>query len=243
MGHTHFVFIADLSLVCIIVSFWLFYLAYHRFTITCSITDALPRSKIALQQRSIDQSRKYTLSSINHQQRYSILRPFFTTHNSNACHSLPLFTRCLLHTPACSPYRDLPRELRMFRNDAGSHAHPIKEVQEQETITHKAAQFAKEEAKMIERATNSAKKKPMLIRVKDELVHYWHGTKLLGLEIKISTKFLYRLLKGEKLTRREVRQVCVCVSVRERNSACFFFSLIHYNIKLYICKANTSAFC
>jgi len=99
----------------------------------------------------------------------------------------------------------------MFRNDAGSHAHPIKEVQDHETITHKAAQFAKEEEKMIERAVNSAKKKPILIRVKDELVHYWHGTKLLGLEIKISTKFLYRLLKGEKLTRREIRQVCLCL--------------------------------
>ncbi|CAG8556253.1 5113_t:CDS:10 [Paraglomus brasilianum] len=172
-----------------------------------SITDALPHSRISLQQRSIDQSRKYTLSSINHQQQNPILRSSFTTHNFNACHSLPLSTRCLLHTSTCSPYRDLPRELRMFRNDAGSHAHPIKEVQEQETITHKAAQFAKEEAKMTERATNSAKKKPMLIRVKDELVHYWHGTKLLGLEIKISTKLLYRLLKGEKLTRREVRQL------------------------------------
>jgi LETM1 and EF-hand domain-containing protein 1 len=40
------------------------------------------------------------------------------------------------------------------------------------------------------------------------LVHYWHGTKLLGTEIKISTKLANRLLHGSKLTRREQRQVC-----------------------------------
>ncbi|RIB16039.1 LETM1-like protein, partial [Gigaspora rosea] len=44
-------------------------------------------------------------------------------------------------------------------------------------------------------------------RIKDELVHYWQGTKLLGLEIKISTKLTYKLLKGQKLTRREYRQL------------------------------------
>ncbi|KAF8944469.1 hypothetical protein BGZ47_004191 [Haplosporangium gracile] len=43
--------------------------------------------------------------------------------------------------------------------------------------------------------------------VKKELIHYWHGTKLLGTEIKISTKLANRLLHGSKLTRREQRQL------------------------------------
>ncbi|KAK5814197.1 LETM1-like protein-domain-containing protein [Linnemannia elongata] len=50
-------------------------------------------------------------------------------------------------------------------------------------------------------------KKSLWVRVKKELVHYWHGTKLLGTEIKISTKLANRLLHGSKLTRREQRQL------------------------------------
>lgn len=50
-------------------------------------------------------------------------------------------------------------------------------------------------------------KKSLWMRVKKELVHYWDGTKLLGTEIKISTKLANRLLHGSKLTRREQRQV------------------------------------
>ncbi|KAG0075944.1 hypothetical protein BGZ90_009321 [Linnemannia elongata] len=53
----------------------------------------------------------------------------------------------------------------------------------------------------------SIPKKSLWVRVKKELVHYWHGTKLLGTEIKISTKLANRLLHGSKLTRREQRQL------------------------------------
>lgn len=44
-------------------------------------------------------------------------------------------------------------------------------------------------------------------KVKEEAVHYWHGTKLLGLEVRISSRLAYKLLQGTKLTRRENRQV------------------------------------
>ncbi|ORZ28861.1 LETM1-like protein-domain-containing protein [Lobosporangium transversale] len=50
-------------------------------------------------------------------------------------------------------------------------------------------------------------KKSLWERFKNEMVHYWHGTKLLGKEIKISTKLAGRLLRGNKLTRREQRQL------------------------------------
>ena len=42
---------------------------------------------------------------------------------------------------------------------------------------------------------------------KKEAAHYWAGTKLLGKEVRISTKLLYQVLKGDELTRRERRQV------------------------------------
>jgi hypothetical protein len=49
-------------------------------------------------------------------------------------------------------------------------------------------------------------KKSLWERFKNEMIHYWHGTKLLGKEIKISSKLAARLLNGNKLTRREQRQ-------------------------------------
>ncbi|RUS20608.1 putative mitochondrion organization and biogenesis-related protein [Endogone sp. FLAS-F59071] len=50
-------------------------------------------------------------------------------------------------------------------------------------------------------------KKPLMQRIKDEAVHYWQGTKLLGFELKISSKLLSKVLRGGKLTRREYRQL------------------------------------
>ncbi|BGP22934.1 MRS7 family protein [Rhodotorula toruloides] len=43
--------------------------------------------------------------------------------------------------------------------------------------------------------------------VKKEALHYWHGTKLLGKEIRISARLVRRLVAGKKLTRREHRQL------------------------------------
>ncbi|KAF9392582.1 hypothetical protein CPC16_003161 [Podila verticillata] len=39
------------------------------------------------------------------------------------------------------------------------------------------------------------------------MIHYWHGTKLLGTEIKISSKLAHRIFHGSKLTRREQKQL------------------------------------
>jgi len=46
-------------------------------------------------------------------------------------------------------------------------------------------------------------------KVKHEASHYWHGSKLLVSEIRISRRLLFKLLRGTKLTRREHRQVCL----------------------------------
>ncbi|KAI8867754.1 LETM1-domain-containing protein, partial [Ramicandelaber brevisporus] len=50
-------------------------------------------------------------------------------------------------------------------------------------------------------------KKPLSVRIKEELLHYWDGTKLLWLEMKISNKLLWKMLQGQELTRREQRQL------------------------------------
>ncbi|KAF9117100.1 hypothetical protein BGX27_003562 [Mortierella sp. AM989] len=50
-------------------------------------------------------------------------------------------------------------------------------------------------------------RKQLWERVKKELIHYWHGTELLGREIKISFILANRLLQGNRLTRREQQQL------------------------------------
>ncbi|XP_028179520.1 mitochondrial proton/calcium exchanger protein [Ostrinia nubilalis] len=49
------------------------------------------------------------------------------------------------------------------------------------------------------------KKKSIKQRIMDELRHYYHGFRLLFIEIRISTTLLFRILKGDTLTRREHR--------------------------------------
>ncbi|KAK2466966.1 hypothetical protein APHAL10511_001224 [Amanita phalloides] len=44
-------------------------------------------------------------------------------------------------------------------------------------------------------------------KVKHEAQHYWHGTKLLVSEVRISSKLQWKILQGESLTRRERRQL------------------------------------
>ncbi|KAI3657346.1 hypothetical protein MP638_000824 [Amoeboaphelidium occidentale] len=54
---------------------------------------------------------------------------------------------------------------------------------------------------------NLQKKKSLWVKVKEEVHHYWLGTKLLGKEISISTRLLWKISKGIQLSRREQIQL------------------------------------
>ncbi|KAE9406334.1 LETM1-domain-containing protein [Gymnopus androsaceus JB14] len=60
-------------------------------------------------------------------------------------------------------------------------------------------------------STAEPPKGPLLSRVwkkvKHEAAHYWHGSKLLVSEVRISARLQWKILHGEQLTRRERRQV------------------------------------
>ncbi|XP_047531207.1 mitochondrial proton/calcium exchanger protein [Vanessa atalanta] len=49
------------------------------------------------------------------------------------------------------------------------------------------------------------KKKSLKQKIMDELRHYYHGFRLLFIEVRISTTLLFRILQGHSLTRREHR--------------------------------------
>lgn len=66
----------------------------------------------------------------------------------------------------------------------------------------------KKEVKKVEKKPTGPWHKRAWAVVKKEAAHYWDGTKLLGHEIKISSKLQWKVLQGGSLTRRERRQVC-----------------------------------
>lgn len=51
-------------------------------------------------------------------------------------------------------------------------------------------------------------------KVKHEAAHYWHGSKLLVSEVRISARLQWKILHGESLTRRERRQVCCSMLIK-----------------------------
>ncbi|SCU80128.1 LADA_0B05204g1_1 [Lachancea dasiensis] len=60
------------------------------------------------------------------------------------------------------------------------------------------------EIKKIDKAKS---KEPLWTRIKNEAHHYWDGTKLLGLEMKISSRLLMKTAAGHQLSRRESLQL------------------------------------
>lgn len=56
-------------------------------------------------------------------------------------------------------------------------------------------------------AGKEQKKLSLWQRTKKEIIHYYHGFRLLGLEVKIASGICFRLLCGHSLTRRERKQL------------------------------------
>jgi len=120
-----------------------------------------------------------------------------------------------------------PSTLSLFRYQSNSALQPKPIEEEAETLVSNKGQnavkqphtnsaksvsqpvSAKTESEKEEQTPPPAPKKSLMQRIKEELIHYWHGTRLLAIETRISTKLLYKMMKGDTLTRREYRQVCV----------------------------------
>lgn len=94
---------------------------------------------------------------------------------------------------------------------SGATATPKTAAQDVQTMTELAAEKSaaetKEEKKVIAKKEEAKKKLTVWQKVKHELNHYWDGTKLLGFEIRISSKLALKMAAGYELTRRERRQV------------------------------------
>lgn len=93
----------------------------------------------------------------------------------------------------------------------GATANPKTPAQDVQTMTELAADKAsattKDEMKAIAKKEAEKKKLTLWQKIKHEAVHYWDGTKLLGFEIRISSKLALKMAAGYELTRRERRQL------------------------------------
>ena len=67
-----------------------------------------------------------------------------------------------------------------------------------------------------------AKKKSVWVSVKNVLKHYYSGFRLLFLDVKVSSKIVYKITRGKPLTRRESRQLVRTTSVGQIYYYCFY---------------------
>ncbi|KAG6879528.1 hypothetical protein C0992_001861 [Termitomyces sp. T32_za158] len=85
---------------------------------------------------------------------------------------------------------------------------PLRRIQTSPTPSDHPSPPAHNDTKSAAPATVDA---PLMSRVwkkvKHEAQHYWHGTKLLVSEVRISSRLQWKILQGETLTRRERRQL------------------------------------
>ena len=90
-------------------------------------------------------------------------------------------------------------------------SHPPTKAAEAATLTELAAEKAaaetQDEKKAVAKKEEEKVKLTLWQKVKKEANHYWDGTKLLVVEVKISSKLALKMAAGYELSRREHRQV------------------------------------
>lgn len=94
---------------------------------------------------------------------------------------------------------------------SGVTAHPKTVAQDAQTLQElgkeKAEVDTEAEKKALAKKEEEKVKLSLWGKIKKEATHYWDGTKLLGFEIRISSKLALKMAAGYELTRRERRQV------------------------------------
>lgn len=134
----------------------------------------------------------------------------FSTHSVTRAATNALTSNCdLLSVNYHYPYRssyplynslDTCRFLHTSTPVYGDPSKPSSKIEE-------SVQALKEKAKELEQPAESETKvvvkKSLKQKIVDELVHYYHGFRLLFIDINVSAKLVWRILRGKQLSRRE----------------------------------------
>lgn len=78
----------------------------------------------------------------------------------------------------------------------------VKNIKEEKELKSKMETGAVTESELAKKAVA---KVTMWQKIKGEILHYYHGFRLLGLDMKVSAKLIWRILHGNVLSRREHR--------------------------------------
>ncbi|XP_018376231.1 PREDICTED: LETM1 domain-containing protein LETM2, mitochondrial isoform X1 [Trachymyrmex cornetzi] len=79
----------------------------------------------------------------------------------------------------------------------------VKNIKEEKELQNKTVDSVA--MKNIEQPKKAVAKVTIWQKIKGEILHYYHGFRLLGLDMKVSAKLIWRILHGKELSRREHR--------------------------------------
>uniref|UniRef100_A0AC34Q6Z7 Letm1 RBD domain-containing protein n=1 Tax=Panagrolaimus sp. JU765 TaxID=591449 RepID=A0AC34Q6Z7_9BILA len=117
----------------------------------------------------------------------------------------PLIIGCYRTTILRNQLSLTPRILVSHRNVSNEENQRVQEMLR--WLREDMKQQHEEEQKKLVVADELKEKLPLKTRVLNELKHYYHGFRLLALEIKVSSKYAWMVLRGKTLTRLERRQL------------------------------------
>lgn len=129
--------------------------------------------------------------------------------------------RILLHSPLLASSFDasLRRNFhlggRFYDKDSSTVESAVKELKykkEKEEIAKPASTNGAIQAEAVKTTVAIPPKRRLHKRIWDELVHYWHGFRLLYFDTKTAYRLTMKRFRGEDLTRREYRQLTRTVS-------------------------------
>ena len=139
----------------------------------------------------------------------SMLHPtrFYGVVSASSC----LTPSRLIHTsiPLCDIERSkIEQTVKALKDDKKPKTDKAKEtkIQTVDEMVETATKPTSLEAKKKDVAT-VVQKKPIGQRIWAELKHYYHGFRLLFLDVRISFRYVWQVLNGKPLTRRQRRQV------------------------------------
>uniref|UniRef100_A0A7E4UYF8 Letm1 RBD domain-containing protein n=1 Tax=Panagrellus redivivus TaxID=6233 RepID=A0A7E4UYF8_PANRE len=125
--------------------------------------------------------------------------------NISSCRPLILAV-CRYPTVRQTYHLSIPRIIvcsRAYSNEDGKRVNEMLRIM-REDLKHQKEDEEKRKALV---AASNKEKLPLRTRVVNELKHYYHGFRLLALDIKVSSKYAVMIFRGKQLTRLERQQL------------------------------------
>lgn len=147
--------------------------------------------------------------------QYSIcLTTYPQQYNSNSFRVIsdhPEFLRFKLVFPVCISHRKLHTSHWTKEKESSKVEKTVKALKEAEK-TKQEKEHAPVAAMLESKPATIPPKRSLGKRIVDEIIHYYHGFRLLFIDFKVSSRLVWKVLNGDDLSRREHRQLVRTVS-------------------------------